>query len=279
MRFPLKEPTTKLRDSRQFAEKRFYSLENRLSKNPPLKAQYTDFINEYIALNHMTLLPNPNINSGFFLPHHCVLKQESLTTKLRVVFDGSAKSATGYSLNDLMMVGPTIQEDLFSILVRFRKHNYVLAADIQKMYRQVLVSKDQRSLQRILWRDNSSEPLSVYELNTITYGTASASYLAIRCIHEIGHQISTQNPFISSIILHDFYVDDLLTGGTTVQQAMRIKSDLTDILSSYGFELRKWIANNSEIINNENHTSDFIHLGNNELTKTLGLLWHPTQDF
>ncbi|XP_025830880.1 uncharacterized protein LOC112904616 [Agrilus planipennis] len=120
--------------------------------------------------------------AGYYLPHHAVTKIDSSTTKLRVVFDGSSKSDTGISLNDIQLVDPTVQDDLFSILLRFRKHRYVLSGDIAKMYRQVLVPPDDRRYQRILWRRTPSCPIKHYVLNTMTYGTASAPYLATRCM-------------------------------------------------------------------------------------------------
>lgn len=112
----------------------------------------------------------------YYMPHHGVIKETSATTKLRVVFNGSFPSTTGMSINDLQMVGPTIQQDLHSILLRFRQHQYVISADIAKMYRQILVQPNQRPLQRIFWRDDPSENLQIYELNTVIYGTASASF-------------------------------------------------------------------------------------------------------
>jgi len=98
-------------------------------------------------------------NKTYYLPRHAVYKKTSTTTKLRVVFDGSCKTSTGISLNDTLMVGPTIQENLFSILTRFRTFKYALTADINKMYRQVLVNPNQTSRQRILWRNSVDEPI------------------------------------------------------------------------------------------------------------------------
>ncbi|CAK9821264.1 hypothetical protein ANTRET_LOCUS28 [Anthophora retusa] len=86
----------------------------------------------------------------YYLPHHVIFKHSSTTTKLRVVFDGSAKSSTGVSLTDLQMTGPTVQCDLFVILIRFRIHRCMVSADITKMYRQVLVAPEDRRFQRIL---------------------------------------------------------------------------------------------------------------------------------
>lgn len=83
------------------------------------------------------------------------------------------------SPNDLMFVTPKVQVGFFSILLQFRKHKFVLATDIALMYRQVLVSSEQRPLQRILWRDNPTKPLSLIELNSVTYDTALAAFLAM----------------------------------------------------------------------------------------------------
>lgn len=71
-------------------------------------------------------------------------------TKLRIVFDASALSTPGYSLNSLHYVGPTLQPELFFILIHFRKHKFVIAADIAKLYRQIFINPQKKSLQRIL---------------------------------------------------------------------------------------------------------------------------------
>ena len=89
---------------------------------------------EYEKLGHMTRIKTISHESPpFNIPHHGVLRPNGTSTKLRVVFDGSVKSDSGISLNDCQMVGPVIQNDLFSILIRFRKWKYVVCADIQKM--------------------------------------------------------------------------------------------------------------------------------------------------
>lgn len=85
-----------------------------------------------------------NINYGFYLAHQAVIKDSSLTTKLRIVFDGSAKKTTGISLNEVLMTGPTVQDKFISHIIRFRKYKYVITADIEKMYRRVLVREQDR---------------------------------------------------------------------------------------------------------------------------------------
>lgn len=273
---PLKHSPSVLGESKQTAIKRLLNTEKKLSNNSDLQKQYHDFLQEYIDLGHMSLVDTDLDNEPtFYLPHHCVLKDSSTTTKLRVVFDGSAKSSTGYSVNDIMMVGSNIQHDLFSILIRFRKHNYVLSADIAKMYRQVYIKENQRQLQRILWRFSPKDKISVYNLNTVTYGTACASFLATRALHEVAYLHVNDCPKLASIILDDFYVDDLLTGCNAIEQLNEIKSSITELLQRYGFTLRKWSSNCPTV--SDNDTSHFEFAADVQ-SKTLGLLWNRHTD-
>ena len=121
------------------AESSFKSLERRLDGNPDLRKRYSDFIKEFISLDHMEVIPQEEINKPsnevYYLPHQCVFKKDSTITKLLVVFDGSAKTSNGVSLNESLMVGPVVQNDLLTILNRFRFKVVALSADIAKMYR------------------------------------------------------------------------------------------------------------------------------------------------
>lgn len=137
-----------------------------------------------------------NATGAFYLPHHPVIKNDSLTTKLRVIFYGSAKSTSGSSL---LMGGPSVQ-DLFSIVFRFRSHTIVLTADITKIYSQVLVDKVDCSLQRIIWRFDPAEELQTYELNTVIYDTASASFLATRALKQLANEEGKEYPLGANVI-------------------------------------------------------------------------------
>ncbi|XP_055527502.1 uncharacterized protein LOC129720106 [Wyeomyia smithii] len=128
----------KLGETKGIAQKRFASLETKLDANPKLKAMYVEFIHEYVLLGHMKEVDDELCQGPeYYLPHHAVIKPESTTTKLRVVFDGSCRTSTGVSLNDALMVGPVVQDDLFSIISRFRFHRFALVADVAKMYRMI----------------------------------------------------------------------------------------------------------------------------------------------
>ena len=203
----------KLGDSRTIALRRFLALERRLQREPDTQRAYVDFMDEYLRLGHMSKVAASSTNDeSFYLPHHPVFKNDSTTTKCRVVFDASSKSSTGVSLNDTLMVGPTIQQDATSILLRFRTQPIALTADVTKMYRQVWIHPKDRSLQRIIWRSSPNDPIQEYELNTVTYGTASAPFLAVRSLQQIVADHGGEFPAAAERSC-DFYVDDFVSGG------------------------------------------------------------------
>ncbi|XP_025191576.1 uncharacterized protein LOC112591858 [Melanaphis sacchari] len=249
---PFRDDATKLGKSYEIAKRRFLAIERKFQKDKKLKEEYFSFMKEYESLNHMERLDNnesENADQTCYLPHHAVRKDSSTSTKLRVVFDASCKTDNGISLNDVLLKGPVIQDELLYIISRFRTHNYVLTADIVKMYRQILMTNKHRDYQRILWRTDPNQPIQIYRLNTVTYGTVPASYLATGCLHELAETVREQFPYIAPIINRDFYMDDLLTGADTEQEVIKIRDGLITVMSSAGLTLRKWSSNDTNLIN------------------------------
>ena len=275
---PFKSSPETLGSSYETAKRRFLALEKRLEKNSELKCMYLDFMKEYVDLGHMSPTNNtiPN-TSHYFIPHQCVIRPQSTTTKLRVVFDASCKSSTRKSLNDILMVGPTIQEDLFSTLLRFRLHKYAITADITKMYRQILVNSKDRIFQLIVWREHQSDPLQIFQLNTVTYGTGPAPFLAIRCLKLLGDLNENLHPTGANVIRSDFYVDDLLTGADDFEKLSRIYDEVNCILQSAGFSLAKWFSNHPKFALDD-RAEKALQFNTSDATKTLGLIWVPEED-
>lgn len=281
LQLPLKCNASLLGHSEETALKRFLGLEKRLQRDQTLKSLYVNFMEEYKSLGHMTEIPNDSLetdNLKYYLPHHGILK-DSTTTKLRVVFDASCQTSSGLSLNDVLKVGPTIQRDLVSIILKFRKHNVVCIADVEKMYRQCNIASEHRDLQRILWRAEPTETVKHFRLNTITYGTASAPFLACRALHQLAIEHEDLYPIASNVIKNDFYMDDLITGAKDLHEALQLKREISDILQSGGFHLRKWCSNCPELLTNQDSkTLSEYHISNNENIKALGLVWNPKGD-
>ncbi|XP_058456427.1 uncharacterized protein LOC131433839 [Malaya genurostris] len=283
VRLPFNDKKILLGDSRRMAEKRFYGLEKRLNGVPELKQQYSDFLREYEALGHMIENPKPDDSQGFYLPHHYVLKPTSSTTKLRVVFDGSAASDTGISINETQLIGPIVQNDLVSILLNFRIHRFVFTADISKMYRQIAVHKDDRRYQRILWRETQNEPLKTYDLQTVTYGIASSPFLATMSLRQLTEDEGVQYPLASKAIQKSCYMDDALFGADTLPEIIELKNQTVALLAKGGFCVHKFASNSQELLMDipEVQRERGIEIKDssiNTIMKTLGVAWIPVED-
>ena len=280
IKLPTKGNNINVGESKKLAMKRFFSLEKKFAKDENLKTAYSKFMHEYLALGHMQLTSNNPKTNTLYLPHHAVHKESSTTTKLRVVFDASATTANGTSLNDNLMRGPVIQRDLFSIILQFRTFRFALNADIAKMYRQIRVNDEDANYQLILWRDDPNKPLQTYKLLTLTYGTKPASFIATRCLAELATINEEKFPTACRVIKNNFYMDDLLTGADSIPELIQIRDQVINILKQGQFEIRKFHSNDDSILPNceGNNSRGQVDLNKNEQTKILGLSWESKYD-
>ncbi|XP_022167535.1 uncharacterized protein LOC111031762, partial [Myzus persicae] len=280
VRLPFKQEPSVLGDSRYMAVKRFLNLERRLQKEPLLANEYKAFMREYLELGHMEQAEEGSEVATYYLPHHAVVKADSITTKVRVVFDGSASARSGLSLNDILHRGPKTLHDIISIILRFRTHAIALTADVAKMYRQVLVHPEDRNVQRIVYREAPDQPMQEFKLCTVTYGTKSASFLATRCLLQLAQD--TNDSSVKRTIIEDFYVDDLMSGGATEDHCYTLHQTLSNIFQSAGFPLRKWCSNSTSLMSRipttVNDPAYRLTLTDQEMISALGLRWQPSTD-
>lgn len=276
------EDYLKLGDSFYSAYKRFQFLERKFSTNHQLFTDYKAFIDEYVKLGHGKYVEcnSKEIQKRVFLAHHCVIREEAASTKLRVVFDASSKTSSGLSLNDILLKGFTVQPELFDILMRFRFFEFVLVADIEKMYRMISVNPKQLFLQNILWRENSCEPLKIIELQTVTYGTKAAPFLATRCLNKLASDEILNYPIAAEAILNQCYVDDVLCGANSRDELVRLRDQLIKLLHLGGFSLHKWLSNDLTILQNSQEGNKSMNelKFENDIGKVLGIVWHPIHD-
>ena len=130
--------------------------------------------------------------------------------QLRVVFDASARTSTGTSLNHSLLVGPTLHPKLETILLRFRTYPVAVSADIAKMYRVVELAEEDRDLHRFLWRSTPSDEVQDFCMKRVTLGVVSSPYLAVRTLQQTAVNHGQAHPIASFHIYRSFYVDDLL---------------------------------------------------------------------
>ncbi|XP_047541815.1 uncharacterized protein LOC125074530 [Vanessa atalanta] len=283
--FRMANPDCMRGEFRKIAEKRLRNLEFKLQKNNKLKEDYTQVIREYLNLNHMVKVTDKDKfkKTAIYLPHHAVVREDKDTTKVRVVFDASCKGSNGKSLNDDLLIGPPLQAELRHTIMRWRQYKICLVADVVKMYRQVLVNREDTPFQRILWRDSPEKELQEFELLTVTFGTACAPYLAVRSMQELAYKECQNKPVIAKIILNDFYMDDVMTGADNLEDAYKIYKELTEVLAKGGFPLQKWKSNSKEILAKiwkaKGNTDEELRIKVDDTTKILGLTWDPRGDF
>ncbi|XP_043065496.1 uncharacterized protein LOC122320916 [Drosophila ficusphila] len=281
---PFREPEnlgSQLGHSRSSALAQFLRNENRLKRDFPLKEQYDSIIQEYLDLGHMREIPPSYDSPNYYLPHHAVIKPESTTAKLRVVFNASSPSSNGTSLNDILHAGPVLQSDLTIQILKWRYFQYVFSADITKMYRQIWVDPKHTPFQRILFRNKDGE-VNDFELKAVTFGVNCAPFLALRVLQQLADDVEKDFPTASNIIRHFMYVDDVLAGTTSIQEARLAISELRHAFSSARFPLRKWTANQKSILedipNEHLLHEDFRDLHSESFAKTLGVRWNATSD-
>ncbi|CAF4958507.1 unnamed protein product [Pieris macdunnoughi] len=282
VKIPFKENLEeKLGESKSKSIAQFIQLENKLIKKPYLARDYKLFISEYRELGHMIpVVSRAAVESGCYLSHHCVQRAESSTTKLRVVFNASSKTSSGFSLNDLMCRGPNLQQDLQTLILKWRQFKYGFTADIEKMFRNIWLHSEHQKFQKIIWRDDQSQPLGEFQLATVTYGTKAAPFLAMMILKRLAIDERSNYPYsiAPAVLESSFYMDDLLHGTHSAQTAIELKNDLIKILKSGGFNLRKWRSNLPVLLEDMNDSEKEFDFKHQESTKTLGLRWNPNAD-
>ncbi|GFY27556.1 uncharacterized protein TNCV_910071 [Trichonephila clavipes] len=245
---PLKKEPSCLGNSKDIALKRLGSLWNRLARDKNYLNLYREFLRDYERLGHMKEVTNetdPDIT--YYATHHGIYRPEKSTTKLRVVFNCSSLTDNGISLNDIQYNGGVIQEDLYAQMLRFRTYTYAFTADIKMMYRTILINPKQRNLQRIVWCESEHESPKIYELSTVTYGTVSAPYLAQRTLTQLSMDEEANFPIAASVLRNNLYMDDVLCGAATLEEAIVLRQQLKGILKSAGMELHKLCANHEKL--------------------------------
>ncbi|KAF8784635.1 hypothetical protein HNY73_010286 [Argiope bruennichi] len=168
--------------------------------------------------------------------------------------------------------GSAIKEDLFSIMLRALKHCYFFNCGICHMFRQIEINLQQRHFQKILWKKCPNEPVQIYKLKTITYGTITACYLSTRVLKQLAINEKDNFPIAANVVLQDIYLDDILTGCSSLHELELLKTELIFLFKSAGMNLHKWCFSYT---NSEFPDLNFDQLSE-EIVKTLGVLWNSS---
>ena len=213
---------------------------------------------------------------------HGVVKEESTTTKLRIVFNGSAKTSTGNSLKDTLLPGPCLYPLLHTVINRFRTHRIGMSSDISKMFREVALLSEDYDLHRFLHRDEAGKMVDC-RMTRLTFGITTSPYLASQVLRQLASDYKDDFPRAADLIHKAFYVDDCLTGADSLQEAVAIRAELNDLLDKAKMTLRKWRSCSMDLLQSIPESlrekGDLnINLSPADRGKALGLRWDTSED-
>ena len=186
----------------------------------------------------------------YYLPHHAVLREDKATTKLRIVYDASARTCSS-SLNDCLYTGPKSGKKIMDILLRFRIHRVAIAADIEKALLMVAVRNEDRDVLQFLWvKDvNRNVPdVTVFRFTRVVFGVSASLFLLNATIKHHMEQHRAQEPDLSQLVYEiNIYVDDVGAGADDDDSAFQFHTRSKDILAEGGFNLHKFVSNSTSL--------------------------------
>ena len=213
------------------------------------------------------------VGREFYLPHKAIIRENMQTTKMRIVYDTSARAnEASPSLNDCLETGPPLQNKLWKVLVRGRFHPVALVGDIRKAFLQVRIRADDRDALRFYWLHNKDHlRVRTLRFTRALFGLAPSPFLLGGVIQHHLDGCRAEHPDAVEEIQRSLYVDDLVSGGETVERVREMKSTFTEIFSQATFTLHKWNSNEQELEVEETQKSeDNLSSAKQELGVTSG---------
>ena len=278
--WPWKKEKPDLPQNHGLALGRLKSLINRMKRNPDLVEKYTEIIEEQLKQGIIEMV-SPDVQSNntikHYIPHHAVINPSKATTKVRIVYDASAKTRPEHnSLNECMYRGPIMLQNLTGILLRFRLNKIAMVSDIEKAFLQIGLQDDAKDATRFLWLKDkdileTDNNIQTFRFCRVPFGIIASPFLLAAAVD---HHLNKVETSTAENIRQNIYVDYVITGTNSVHEALGFYSESKKIFEGAAMNLRDWTSNSKEVL-------DKIPLydqANRSKMKILGLLWHVEED-
>ncbi|XP_048239844.1 uncharacterized protein LOC124124713 isoform X1 [Haliotis rufescens] len=265
------------------AFRRLLSTEKKLSKDQETALAYDNIILQYLEKGYINKVDHEESREDvWYLPHFPILRPDKTTTKVRIVFDASAKYQDT-SLNDVISPGPKLHSELFDVLIRFRRKPVALICDIAEMFLQMKISPEDRPYHRFLWRSmNTDMPPEVYKFSRLVFGNTSSPFLAQYVTQEHAKAHLVDLPMAAETVIKSTYMDDSMDSVENVDEGIELYNQLTRLWSSASMHARKWLSNSLNVLDNipeEDRASEIdLCKGHLPSVKALGLMWVAEKD-
>lgn len=266
----------KLKDNENQARARLASLDRKLARNPELLCKYDKVLEDMETSGIVEEVPAGEKNSVFpifYMPHRPVVRESSETTKVRPVFDASAKGSNGLSLNDCVETGPNLIANLTEVLMRFRRWKVALTSDITKAFLQIAVRRQDQDAHRFLW--NHQGRFKVMRFLRVPFGNRSSPFLLCATLQH--HLSSFPRSRVVEELQDNLYVDDWLSGADSDEEACDMIVEATEVMDQASMGLAKWSSNSvavGELLQRE--FQDKMTEG--EVIRVLGIKWLAASD-
>ncbi|XP_055623419.1 uncharacterized protein LOC129766842 [Toxorhynchites rutilus septentrionalis] len=273
-------------DSFSMAVKRFECLERRMARDPELAVSLKKQISDYQQKGYAHRATEAELKRGdpkrvWYLPLGAVMNPRK-PGKVRLIWDAAAK-VDGISLNTMLLKGPDQLTSLPAVLSRFRQYRVGVSADIREMFHQIFIREQDRHSQRFLWRNNSTEPLSIFLMDVATFGSTSSPASAQFVKNKNAEEFADRFPRAVESIVKNHYVDDFLDSFENEEEAVRVSQETSFIHLHGGFELRNWLSNSAELLKEmkeegPNDSKSFCLNSAEGTDRVLGMLWLTVND-
>ena len=285
---PFKDDT-RYPDNRGLAEQRLACLKRKLEKDAAFKESYTAQMEKLIDRGHAELVPGSTLKRRdgkvWLIPHFSVMHPTK--KKPRVVFDLKAKHR-GVSPNDHLLQGPDLTNTLVGVLLRFREGPIAVSADIEQMFYQVRVPKDDRDMLRFLWwpgGDTDVQPKE-YRLTVHPFGAKSSpacvNYALRKTAEDFGNNFNIR---ASEALMNNFYVDNLLKATFDEESCIEFVQDIISLCKMGGFRLNQWMSNSKHVLSSIPTTERDVSVSSLDLyrddlptERALGVHWALNDD-
>jgi hypothetical protein len=281
---PWKE-TPVLPDNYEMALSRLKGTEKKLNKMPIVKQEYQATIEQYLQKGYIRKVTceentHTEVHMKWYLPHFPVVRLDKDSTKVRIVFDASAK-IKGVSLNDFIHEGPKLQNELFNVILRFRKHPVAVICDISEMYLQIGLRPEDRPFHRFLWKSEITPP-EVYEFNRVVFGVNASPFLAMFVSRKNAELYKSDFPLAAETVLLSTYMDDSMDSVLDEETGIQLYTELSALWQKAGMFAKKWLSNSTAVMEQiplEDRAKEVdLNCGHLPTKKTLGVMWQAEED-
>ena len=281
----ISDPSTELKPNRYNAEKVFQSQMKKVQSSNDVKEDVLASFNKLADRGYLAPLSSLSETTqklikdekdpGYWIPWRTVYKENSLSTPVRLVFDASARTPGGASLNETLAKGQNRLASIHNILQKFRNKSSAFACDIRLAYNQIQLAPEHMRYQKFLWSDQLSpeNPPEPYIITTLIYGVKPAGNSLQAGFDKLSKHCRDTYPEHASgadALSKSAYVDDVCRSDDSPEESKKTAASLDFVLSQAGMEVKGYT------FSGQPPPADVS--ANGESIGLVGMAWFPEKD-